>query len=892
MKRVLLVLLCFFPAVLCFAGHIAGGELFYSYIGPTPGQANTSRYLITLRLFRECNPPVVAGSQVATLPGSVQLAIYNNTSPSTPYGGLVLAPNNNGLSILSLTAQNPCIVNAVPVCYQVANYQTTQDLPNSPNGYIVMYQTCCRTNTILNVEKFALGSGANGEGATYSCEIPGTNILSNANNSSAVFSLKDTTLVCKFTPFTLDFSASDADGDSLSYSFCAAYDRGGTVSAADINYSSPPFKSVTYTPGFSGTQPLGTGVTIDPVKGIISGIAPDVGYYVVNVCITEWRNGAPVSFHRKDFTLRVTDCSLTAAALKPSYITCNGTTLSFQNESTSSTITSYLWDFGVPGLSTDTSTSPTPTYDYLKSGKDSGSYTVKLKVLSSTGCQDSTTSQVKVYPGFSAGFSVTGTCFLNSYVFKDSSKTKYGSLLKWNWDFGDATTSADVANSKDTAWKYPAPVNTQVRLIVSNSIGCVDTLTKAITVLDKPILNLPFRDTLICSIDTLALKVSIGSGSVLWTPNTGPNQTRILNPATTSPLVFPKDTTRYYVSVNDNGCANTDSVTVNVLQFISVKAGVDTGICRTDTMRLRPVSDALSYAWTASTGEIVQPIKNPLVQPLVTTKYRVIANLGKCQAKDSFTVKVAPYPNAAAGSDITICYGSRVQLSGSVTGSVFSWSPTNSLINENTLNPTAGPSKTTTYILSATDTIGCPKPKTDTVIVTVIPRIIAYAGADTAVVADEPLQLNASGGSTYLWTPSTGLNDPTIANPIAILNSSIDSVVYTVRVSEGSCYADDQVIVRVYKSGPDILIPSAFTPNGDGKNDVAKPILLGINKLIYFSIYNRWGQIVFTTTEINKGWDGNLNGTPQPAGAYVYQASGTDYSGKNVFKKGTLVLIR
>jgi hypothetical protein len=105
------------------------------------------------------------------------------------------------------------------------------------------------------------------------------------------------------------------------------------------------------------------------------------------------------------------------------------------------------------------------------------------------------------------------------------------------------------------------------------------------------------------------LRVNISSGSVLWTPVSGPNQTRILGTTTATPLVFPRDTTKYYVSVNDNGCANTDSVTVNVLKFISVTIN-DTAICRTDTISLRPVSDALSYQWTSS----VQPVKqfNPL----------------------------------------------------------------------------------------------------------------------------------------------------------------------------------------------------------------------------------------------------------------------------------------
>jgi gliding motility-associated-like protein len=895
MKRILFLFLFIFPAAYSFAGHIAGGEMYYRYLGPG-AIGGSSKYRITLRFFRECNPPVPPGGQTpATLPSSAIIAIYNNTSPSSLYGQTINVPIDGAFETLKLITKNPCITGAVDICYQVATYSTIVDLPNTSDGYVAMYQTCCRTNGLENVQLLPMQNGMINEGATYSCEIPGTKTLNTADNSSAVFSLKDTTLICKRTAFKLDFSATDPDAsDSLSYAFCAAYDRGITTDAsATTNYSSPPFKEITYVSGFSGAQPLGPGVVINPVTGIISGVAPDPGYYTVNVCITEWRNGSVISIHRKDFTLRITDCTLTGAELKPTYITCTGTSISFQNESTNSNVTSYLWDFGVVGISTDTSTKPTPTYDYLQSGKDSGTYTIKLKVGTAGGCNDSTTAQVKVYPGFKTGFTTTGSCVLNNYLFSDTSTIKYGTVTSRLWNFGDPSTLADSSHAKDTAWKYAASGNVQLQLIVGNSIGCIDTITKPFVVTDRPSLSLPFKDTLICSIDTLMLRSNITSGTVLWTPaGVGPNSSRIMNRNTATPLVYPTDTTKYYVTVNDNGCSNTDSVTVNVLQFISVKAGLDTGVCLTDTFRLRPVSHALQYLWTSSTGESVDDVKYPLVQPMANTRYYVIANLGKCQASDSVFVTVSPYPIAAAGNDVTICYGTRVQLNGTTNGTSYLWSPAASLINPNTLNPIAGPTKTTMYIFSATNTVGCLKAKTDTVIVTVTPTILANAGRDTAVVAGQPLQLEATGGTSYVWSPATGLNNTLISNPISTLDTKFDSIIYTVRVSIGSCYADDQVKVRIYKSAPDILVPTGFTPNGDGKNDVSRPALLGITRLNYFSIYNRWGQLLFTTSEENKGWDGNFGGLPQPSGAYVYQASGVDFLGNVIFRKGTVVLIR
>lgn len=878
-----------------FAGHIAGGEIFYRYLGPGAA-VGTSKYAITVRLFRECNAQSPPGQPPpAQLPGSVLVNIYNNTSPSTQVSPQLTATLSGTIQQLSLTTANPCIINAPSVCYQVGNYVIASvELPNTAAGYIAAFQTCCRTNGITNVLTFPLPSGNSAEGATYTCEIPGTNKLGIGTNSSPVFALKDTTLVCNGSPIKLDFSATDPDvSDSLSYSFCSAYDRGLTENAGSTSYSSPPFNTITYTSGYSGSQPLGATVTIDPVTGIISGKAPGSGSYVVNVCITEWRNGVPISQHRKDFTLVVSNCQLTAAELKPGYINCDSSSVYFENEA-ASPVTSYLWDFGEKNVANPTSTLPTPTYRY----QDTGTYVVKLKVTNAKGCQDSTTSIVKIYPGFDAGVKVQGNCYLNAYKFFDATIAKYGSVNSWQWDFGDLTTLADTARSKDSSWKYSAPVNNaSVRLIVTSSKGCIDTTIYTLNVLDKPMIDLPFKDTLICSIDTLMLRANIvNTATITWVPDNLPNRSRIINANTSNPLVYPKDTTNYLVTINDNGCINTDTVRVNVLDFITVQLGPDTTICRTDSIVLKPVSHALSYQWTPAYALSSTTVKNPIATPLVNTTYYVTANLGKCQANAQVLVKTAPYPVVNISTqDATICFGTRVQLRGTSNGNSFQWSPAGSLIYANTLNPVAGPARTTAYILTAKDTqSGCPKPVTDTVLITVIPPMIANAGNDTSVLANQPLQLTATGsGTIFSWSPSFGLSDTNIFNPVATLPPSIDSIRYTVRVSNAAgCYADDVITVHVYKTAPEIFVPTAFTPNGDGRNDVLKPTVVGISKLSYFRIYNRWGQIVFATSEIGKGWDGTFSGIKQASGTYVFEASGTDYLGKLVYRKGTTVLIR
>ena len=852
------------------ARHVAGGELFYEYLGPGAG-TNTSKYKVTLRLFRDC---FSTGPSLQS--EAVNVGFYDNNILTNTLN----LPMQGSLETLNLnTAAFPCLVGNVNVCYEVALYSNTIDLPINVNGYTLARLGCCRVSDITNT------TGGNSIGSTYITKIPGTATLSNGFNSSPKFNVKDTALVCAGKNFTLDFGAIDPDNDMLIYGFCDAYTAGN-----GSNNSPPPSSlslvPIPYVSPFSGTDPLG-GPAINSNTGVISGVAPGVGQYVVSVCITEVRNGVPFTQHRKDFILKVQDCDYIEAQLPDKIIQCDNFSVYFENQSSSSSIQSYLWNFGEPSSPNNTSTAPTVTHVYA----DTGTFKATLSVTGPNGCVGKDSALVVVYPGFFPGFTITGSCYQNPFLFNDTTRTVYGTVNKWKWDFGDLNSFTDTSSLKSPNYTYPNSGPRTVKLTVSSSKGCEKTIDKVLNVSDKPSLILPFRDTLICSIDTLPL-IALGTGNFSWLPNN-----HIINSNTSNPSVFPQDTATYYVTLNENGCIATDSIKVNVLQFIKVDAGVDSAICKTDTFRLRPVSYALGYLWTASTGETVAAVKYPLVQPLSNTKYYVKANLGKCEDKDSVFIKVAPYPVSNAGVDKNICFGEKVMLNATITGSSFFWSPTNALLNANTLTPIAAPSKNTYYILTVNDTLGCPKPTKDSVLVNVVKPVVVNAGKDTSIVLNQPLQLNATvnfdNGVQYEWTPSTGLNNAAIANPISILNGNFNTIKYKVKVTipEG-CMGEDEIVVRVFSTDPDIFVPTAFTPNKDGKNDALKPICVGITKLDYFRIYNRWGQLIFETNEFEKGWNGTINGVEQSSGAYVYMTQGVDYTGKTIYKKGTVVLIR
>lgn len=861
------------------ATHIAGGELYYRYIGPGTA-ANTARYEITMRLLRECNSvgqPLISET--------VNIGIYNATTLQLNTTlNLPRTFDNPIPTIQNTPGANACLSTAINICYQVGIFRSTIDLPINADGYVLSWTRYSRMNLI---------NGINPLGAVYVTKIPGTNqIGSMGTNSSPKFYDDDTAVVCFSSRFSLNFGAIDPDGDSLSYEFCDAFTGGGAADPNPAPTNNLVLTPVTYAPGFNGGAPLGNQVTINGRTGVISGRSPaTIGPYVLCVCVTEWRNRIAINQHRKDFIVNIEACNLPSAELQqPGYLNCESFTQNFENLSTSPNITNYKWSFGEPFRgAADSSTNPTPTHTYL----DTGTYVVRLQIRNNTGCVAEDTSVLRVFPGLVANFTNTGNCFLNPYNFNSTATNIYGNITRYNWNFGETTVTTDTSSSRNATYTYPNPGNKTVQFIVENSKGCADTASRQINVLDKPILNLPFRDTLICSIDTLPLRSTTVGGTITWTPNINISNTSINNP-----LVYPKDTITYKITVNENGCINTDSITVNVLDFITVDAGADTNICRNDTIMLRPVSQALSYIWSPNINLESTTIKNPKASPRdPIAKYYVTANLGKCQDRDSVTIFSSPYPQVNASANVTICFGERTNLTATIVGDRFTWSPTNTLINANTLSPTAGPTQTTNYIITATNTSGCLKPVSDTIVVGVVPLFNVNAGRDTFVVINQPLQFNAlvqdTSRKTFMWTPSLGLNNPNIYNPIGVYNASIDSVTYLVTVTTPeNCVSRDNIKVRILKNDPDLYIPSAFTPNTDGRNDVFRPICIGITTLDYFNVYNRWGQLLFTTNQIGKGWDGTFAGINQPAGTYVYTAKGTDFLGKSIIKQGTVVLIR
>ena len=261
------------------------------------------------------------------------------------------------------------------------------------------------------------------------------------------------------------------------------------------------------------------------------------------------------------------------------------------------------------------------------------------------------------------------------------------------------------------------------------------------------------------------------------------------------------------VVTDSTTCQVVDSATAIVIvhPLPDVLASPDIEVCPGGSAVLN-VSGGSTYLWNPPTYLSCINCQTPTVTPDTNITYLVYAtDTNGCMNHDTVEINILPTPVAVAGLDVTICTGNTVILSSS-GGVTYSWSPDSTLLNANTSTPMAFPSVTTDYVVTVFDSNGCQN--SDTLTVTVQNFIAAEAGNDTVVCIGDTLNLNASGGASYIWTPQAGLSDPFIANPTLVPDTTM---VYYVNVSSGTCDDDDSVIVTVNplpvaNTGPDPAI--------------------------------------------------------------------------------------
>ncbi|HMC96594.1 MAG TPA: gliding motility-associated C-terminal domain-containing protein, partial [Flavobacteriales bacterium] len=339
---------------------------------------------------------------------------------------------------------------------------------------------------------------------------------------------------------------------------------------------------------------------------------------------------------------------------------------------------------------------------------------------------------------------------------------------------------------------------TTYTLTVTDANGCVSSAQNTITVFELPLVDAGV-DATICAGESTPIGGSPTSPtgtSFQWSPPTG------LDDATTAdPIATPTSTTSYTVLVMDgNQCANTDSMTVVVNPLPVLEAGADVAVCDGSSVVLGATGSG-SFAWSPSSGLNDPTVPNPTASPAATTLYTVVLTDGNgCSSTDSLTVSVDPLPTVDAGTDSWLCLGSDVVLSGSGSAGGFSWTPAASLNDPTSATPTATPGSTTTYVLTITDSNNCASSDAVTVTVGVDPPL--DAGADQTGCAGIPVTLGGSPtsvpGSSFSWSPTSGLSDPTAANPTA---TPASTTTYILTVTNDTCTSTAAVTVTITTQG-------------------------------------------------------------------------------------------
>jgi gliding motility-associated-like protein len=840
-----------------FASHIVGGELGYTCLG-------NDDYLVTLKVYRDC----YNGQAPFDDPSNV--FIYNSLGQQVtvlpmPFPGSNQLPNN---------VNNPCLIVPPNICVEEAVFTYQVHLPAIAGGYKMIYQRCCRNYTIVNIVN------PSNTGATYEATMPDSGLA--ICNSSPFFVNFPPSIICVDVPFIFDHSAVDPDGDSLVYDLCNPYDGANSLNP----YPYPPLAYApvifaapyTYADPMGGTPPM----TIDPVSGLLTVTPNNVGQYVVGVCVSEYRNGNLLSVHRRDFQFNVAPCSSATASINGGtnslnnpalFNSCDGFTFVFPNNCQNAS--TYHWDFGVAGATNDTSNLLSPTYTF----PDTGVYIITLIANPGSSCGDTAYGLVYVYPILVPDLELPTGCEIDTLQFTDLSTASTGVLDSWSWFFGDGDTSSE----QDPLHAYDTLGTFTVTLIVGTNLGCVDTISGIITINPKPIALVVPHDTLICYLDTIQLFGS-GTGAFLWTPDYN-----IDNDTATLPLVSPDVTTTYTLTItNQYGCVDFDTVHVEVYSTVEADAGVDTTICPGGQVQLNGTG-AVYFSWDPPTGLSSPNIPDPLATPVTPTAYVLTTSIGSCFDSDTVLIDIKPLPVIAAGSDQSICIGDSVMITG-CCGTEYIWTPGLSLSDASISNPVAFPFTTTTYILNAVDSNSCPLWITDSVKVIVFDPPPLITTPDTVVYLGTDAALHCYGALYYNWTPEDYLDDPHIGNPVS---STLKTTTYyvTAYTAEG-CQLNDSLKVTVVED-PLVVFPNAFTPNGDGINDFFGPVVLGIFDLESFSVFNRWGEMIYQATDPEKGWDGTHGGRNENIGTYVYMLSGkSGTTGKTYYLKGNVVLLR
>lgn len=808
------------------ASHIVGGDFYYKYLGG-------DRYQITMKLYVDCykgNPDAIISDETAIM--SVFGA--NNSEVIKTFEIQRTGPFHlNGLVY-------KCIKNPGDVCVDQYNYVFETDLPKRKEGYIIAFQRCCRNNTIKNIYQ------PDGTGATYWVNVPDRNVVPEDN--SPIFKKFPPIFICKGFPLVFDHSATDADGDSLSYELYRPYIGGDKTGPAPGKIdnpppSPPPFKTVQWYSGYStANQMRGTPILqIDEYTGELTVTPDDLGQFVCGVKVLEWRNGVLIGETLRDYQFNVIECDAVAVANFKPKIWCSDT-VNFIDKSVGATAIS--WDFGDPasGFENNMSLERNPTHIFSKGGD----FIVKQRAWN-TACDDQYALKVKVRikKGFDLGNDKT-----HCFPFKQVIGVPWNDFTSILWSTGSKASFITI--DKPGQYRVEAKYGT-----------CIirDTINIYYDPISFVCIN---RDSLFCDKVDVNLEVTNRSANAKIRWNTGDTASKI------KALTEGK----YIVTVSNKSCSKNDTINL-VLAKITPNLGPDIFICNDFLQTLDAGKQAIGTTFLWNTGNTNRAIITD--QP---GKYWVTTRLQHCIKSDTMIINNSKVI-LNVGPDKHFCDSVRILLDAgpSNQGSTTTYAWSNGVTNQTTFIKTEGK-----HWITKTDNFGCINSDTIQFFMSLSPTI--SIGKDTTICLRAPIPLTPGGNfNSYVWEDGS-------TNKLRYVE--VAGKYFVTVTDEVGCYTTDTIIVKTdpNKLPNEIYIPNAFTPNGDGLNDVfpfEMPLFYNDYNL---KVFNRWGEKLYDSDSTPKPWDGNTLAKEDQLDAYIWVVTYKGCDGTRHSNKGTITILR
>lgn len=607
----------------------------------------------------------------------------------------------------------------------------------------------------------------------------------------------------------------------------------------------------------------------------------DFGNYNVSLTITDILGCSDSKTLNSEVSVIDPDANFSASDVT----SCINDSITFSDESISN-IEAFYWDFG--DGTTSTLRNPKHAYD------TDGDYDVSLKIIDDHGCEEtySVPSYINIQKAPVTAFTSDlqeSDCYPFIVQFFDESSSE--NLNSWEWSFGDNLNASNLQNPYHI---YTTPGEFNISLIAYTSNGCADTITKEGYInIGGPYAEINLADTA-CIYNQISFSLTNAQNisSLVWDFGDGNSST---DSTTTHQYqqkgkIYPS---LYLTTDADYTCNKIISDSIYIYEIeasIAYQDNVDSGCIPFDANMVNNSYLADSYVWTTS-NSLYSTDENPTLTFTSDGEYTIELIAGNqfgCYDTTSTVATAFPLPEITTSPDTFICYGDNI-LIWAEGGIAYEWDNAQYLDDANIDQPIASPGTTTSFKVLVSDENTCEN--TDSVKITV-QQYPTVNLSDTTIIIGESVQFNIAEPDIkdYLWKPNTDISCISCSDPIV---NPLEDITYTVEVTDTSdCFTMEYNTNITVEKKYSVDVPSAFTPNNDGINDVIYVNGWGIKELIYFKIYNRFGELIFNSTDISTGWDGKFKGNAQGADIYNFIVKVETYNNTFLEKKGNIQLIR